>query len=289
MFTLSDEAYTRYQDIEKRLTFYKNHLKNRIVYCNCDDWTKSNFSKYFIANFHWFGLKELIVTGLCSEGIRYDGETIRRFELKDEYLIKGKNRKKIFDGGSFKSKQCLELMEESDCLITNPPFSLMREYARTIRERRKDFLIISDLMSMNSSFYQMMYYNEIWLPHTEMGRPAKFILPGNPKPVSIRNTTWMTNFGHREIYTVKLTKKFNDAAYHKFWNFDAINVDKVGDIPVDYFDWMGVPLNYMYQHDPALFDLHIRKYTATYQGEMPRVLGRQQIPRVIIRRARQNP
>lgn len=281
----NDEFYTRYEDIERRLTFYKKHLNNKIVYCNCDDWTKSNFAKYFIPNFHWFGLKELIITGLCEEGIRYDGEKIKRFRLKDEYLIKGKKKKKIFDGGSYESKQCLELMDECDCIITNPPFSILKDFVRRIDERRKDFLFIGDLMSVASNvLYQMFYYNKIWLPNSMWDRPKRFITANNKISGILPNTTWITNFGYREIYNLELKKKFNDMIYFKFWNFNAINVDRLRDIPKDYFDWMGITISYFYYHNPKMFEFNIQKLNARYHGECLRVLGRKMIPRVLIRR-----
>ena len=282
--SFNNEFYSRYEDIEKQLKFYRNHLKNKIVYCNCDDWTKSNFAKYFIHNFHRFGLKELIVSGLCQEGIRYDGKTIRRFGLKDEYLIKGKKKKKIFDGGSYESKQCLELMEECDCIITNPPFSIFSEFVRKIDERRKDFLLIGDLMSViTNNLYEMFYRNKIWLPNPIWDRPEIFITPDKISK-TLMNTTWISNFGYREIYKLELKKKFDDMIYDKFWNFSAINVDRLSDIPNNYFEWMGVPMNYFYYHNPEMFEFNIRRPNAIYHGECLRLFGRKEIPRVVIRR-----
>lgn len=276
----NDEFYTRLEDIEKELKYYKKHFAGKVVFCNCDDPYESNFFKFFALNFNILGLKKLIAT--C-----YDGSQIVGTELplwKDEtdktawravitmdelidanedgaideddvklMLQKEGAVKKLNGNGSFDSEECLELLKTADIVCTNPPFSLFRKFVKTIMKYNKKFLIIG---SKNAITYKEIFNyiknNELWMG---INNVPTFNTP-NGGTKTFGNIGWYTNLTHpkrnEEIY---LYKTYNTESYPKYDNYDAIEVSKVDEIPEDYDGVMGVPITFLDKYCPTQFEI----------------------------------
>ena len=239
----NDEFYTRLEDIEKELKHYTEHFKGKVVYCNCDDANRSNFFKYFSTNFQKLGLKKLITSGLKDNGTGV-------------VAIQKGNDIDIYDGnGDFRSEECIEFLKEADIVVTNPPFSLFREYVAQLMQYGKKFLIIG---SMNAITYKEIFplikENKVWMGATCFnGGATHFIAPielydaekmSNPKNAYFENgkfmwrvngVRWFTNLEHsKRNEELILYKHYNPTEYPKYDNTDAIEVGKVAEIPMDY-------------------------------------------------------
>ena len=242
-----NEFYTRRSDIDIELQHYLPHFKDKTVYCNCDDPGKSEFTKFFIDNFHAFGLKKLISTGyrertpyfdnVDNVGLVYDGE-IHHFTLKGN--------------GNFQSRECIELLKQADIVVTNPPFSLFRDYVSQLLAYDKKFLIIGNIGAVTyTNIFYLIRDNRIWCGREQ---PDTFKTE-NGDTVQVA-TYWYTNIGTRiHKKTLSLHKKYTPEAYPKYDNFDAIDVSKVSDIPKDYAGVMGVPIRFFGKHNPDQFDI----------------------------------
>lgn len=278
-----DEFYTQLSDIESELKYYEKHFKNKVVFCNCDDPRNSNFFNYFAYNFEKLGLKRLITTCYKNQ------ETDLFFQEEAEKAVfleytGDKNGNKIPDAeeigltplkgdGDFRSLESIELLKQADIVVTNPPFSLFREYVDQLVKYDKKFLIIGNINAITyKEIFKLIKENKAWLG-VNMGRGISgFIVPdhyelygtetridefGN-RIISPNNCLWLTNLDtfkrHEDII---LTKKYygNETEYPSFDNYEAINVNKTQDIPLDYEGVMGVPITFLHKYNPEQFEL----------------------------------
>jgi len=297
----NDEFYTQLPDIEKELSNYKDQLKGKVIFCNCDDPYESNFFKYFAMNFNNLGLKKIIATCYNPSPIAgsqlslYDVKPplkkgmnkstkqaykIEIIEVKDynedgcvdlsdvEYLIKhnGNSLKLLEGSGDFRSKECVELLKESDIIVTNPPFSLFLEYVAQLVEFEKKFIIMGNMNSLHKKeIFKLIKENKLWTGYG-FNLTCEFIMPDhyqkwdridNGKKIGkVPAITWFTN-----LHTVKrdekmiLWKKYSPEEFPKYDNLDAIEVSKVSEIPEDYFGMMGVPDTFLEKFNPNQFEL----------------------------------
>ena len=270
----NDEFYTQLTDIEKELRHYRKHFKDKTVLCNCDDPFESNFFKYFVLNFNRLGLKKLITT--CYEGSAVaeyrngkakpykavvttvhdttgdggiDMEDVRNlFELGENELVE------LEGDGDFRSDECLALLDEADIVVTNPPFSLFREYVATLIEHKKKFIIIGNKNAITyKEFFPLLKNDDVWLGCES---PCEFSTPeGMTKKVN-GLTRWFTNLDikkrHEEMI---LVKRYSPEEYPHYDNYDAINVNKVINIPCDYAGVMGVPITFLDKYNPEQFEI----------------------------------
>jgi len=276
-----DEFYTILSDIEKELKHYKKHFKNKTVFCNCDDPRVSNFFHYFSYNFEQLGLKRLITTCYKSQQMNLFSEHKCEKAIYLEYTGDNNDNKipdpgeigiKHLKGdGDFRSKECIELLKQSDIVVTNPPFSLFREYVEQLIEYNKRFLIIGTWNVITyKEIFPLIKNNKIWIGINSNRNFSGFIVPkhypligtearidekGN-KIISSNNTCWFTNLDnakrHEELI---LYKKYNPIEYPKYDNYDAIEVSKTNDIPIDYDGVMGVPVTFLNKYNPKQFDI----------------------------------
>jgi hypothetical protein len=291
-----DEFYTQLVDIEKELKHYKDQFRSKVVYCNCDDPFESNFFKYFAANFNALGLKKLITTSYVKspivggqlplfevEGLKPSGKEPFKIEIKEvpdtdsdgainlddvEYLLKhDKNTATpLKNDGDFRSDECIKLLKQADIVVTNPPFSLFREYVAQLVNYDKKFLVIGTNNAIHyKEVFPLIQQNKLWLGYNN--GPKKFLVPDDYESKSIviidgqkympmGNTSWFTNLDTTKRHEVlTLYKKYTPDEYHKYDNYDAIDVGKVAEIPLDYDGAMGVPDTFLDKHNPEQFEL----------------------------------
>lgn len=277
----SDEFYTQLSDIARELQHYRNHFKSKIVYCNCDNPVNSNFYYYFALNFHELGLKKIIAS--C-----YREQTNDLFNAEEnehgfyfEYTgMPGENIKPSVDDliyfkgdGDFRSSESINLLKQSDIIVTNPPFSLFREYVNQLVRYEKKFLIIGNINAITyKEIFQLIKENKAWLG-INLGRGISgFIVPehyelygtetkidncGN-RIVSPNNCMWLTNLEtSRHYQDIILTKRYfgRESEYQKYDNYDGINVNRTQDIPIDYNGVMGVPITFLHKYNPGQFEI----------------------------------
>lgn len=277
----SDEFYTQLSDIESELQHYKNHFKNKVVYCNCDDPKISNFFKYFALNFKELGLKKLIAS--CYKEQEMDLFNSSQTENGYFYEYTGTDKENstptskdivYFNGdGDFRSSESIELLKESDIVVTNPPFSLFREFVAQLVKFKKEFLIIGNINAITyKEIFKLIKENNAWLG-INLGRGVSgFIVPehyelygtetqidslGN-RIVSPNNCLWLTNLDTSKRHEdIELTKKYygNESEYPKYDNYNGINVDKTQNIPMDYEGFMGVPITFLHKFNPDQFEI----------------------------------
>ena len=245
-----DEFYTLYEDIELEIANYKSFLKNKIIYCPCDDYRWSNFVKYFKDNFNELQLKKLIATN-------FDAGKNDLFIQSNEafyYEFDGLNEtiKQLNGNGDFRNQECVEILKNTDVIITNPPFSLARDFLDLIIKHKKDFIIISHLIIITYlSMINGIVDNKIFIGFNKVG---KFIGKDTRKTISVGNIIWFTNIKTERKYPkLKLTKNYDKDFHKKYDNYDAINCNSCKDIPVDYFSYIGVPTSYIIYHNPTFF------------------------------------
>ena len=267
----ADEFYTQLSDIEKEMVHYKEFFKGKIVYCNCDDARESNFFKFFANNFESLGLKKLISTGYKADGkgvkVVYDGDKNGRFMADGEEVVVTE----LEGNGDFRSAECIELLKESDVIVTNPPFSLFREYVAQLMEYGKKFLIIGNQNAITyKEIFPYIKENKLWLGVSISSGDREFRIPDNyvvrskslridengNKYVRVVGVRWFTNIPHdKRNAPLNLCKKYNEAEYPKYDNYDAINVNKTSDIPMDYNGVMGVPITFLDKYCPTQFEI----------------------------------
>ena len=276
-----DEFYTQLADIETELKHYREHFKGKTVLCNCDDPRMSNFFYYFVLNFHFLGLKKLITTcyknqnpDLCSENISeqavylvYEGEDIG---IPPNPTIAGLVRSLEGDG-DFRSKECIAFLEEADIVVTNPPFSLFREYVAQLIKYDKKFIIIGNINAVTyKEIFPLIQRDQVWLGPSIHSGDREFEIPSSypleaagsrtdnegRRYIRVKGVRWFTNLDfpqrHEEL---TLYKKYSPEGYPHYDNYDAINVDKVADIPRNYDGVMGVPITYLDKHNPDQFEI----------------------------------
>lgn len=299
-----DEFYTQLVDIENELKHYKEHFKDKVVLCNCDDPRVSNFFHYFSYNFEKLGLKKLITTcyknqerDLFSQNdseraiwLEYNGDkNDNRVPDPDEIGIN------YFQGdGDFRSKECIELLKQADIVVTNPPFSLFREYVAQLIEYDKKFIIIGHQNAITyREIFPLIKENKIWLGYGFKGGAGHFIskyediaTAGNHKEGMIRvsGVNWFTNLDIQKRHEdLILFKKYVADEYPSYDNYDAINVNKTSDIPNDYYGIMGVPITFMDKYNPNQFEIIDTSTIAMSKGA-PYVNGKRIYERILIRR-----
>ena len=241
-----DEFYTQLADIEKELRHYRPRFEGKVVLCNCDDPVESNFYAYFHQNFHALGLKKLVTTHFHRAKPTY----------KLEYTG-GKRAKQtpLKANGDFRSPECMALLREADIIVTNPPFSLFREYVARLVEQDKDFLIIGNMNAIEYKEIRPLFLGgKIWLGYKQSGGMTFMTPEGEPKHMGF--AVWFTNITHGRLNEKLILHKFYHAAEHPTYdNYDAIEVAKVKNIPADYDGEMGVPISFLTKHNPGQFDL----------------------------------
>lgn len=279
----NDEFYTQLTDIDRELKHYRKHFKDKVVYCNCDDPRISNFFHYFSHNFEKLGLKKLITTCYKSQDIDLFSKNDSEKAIYLEYTG-DKNGNHIPDieeiginylngDGDFRSKESIELLKQADIVVTNPPFSLFREYVTQLMEYEKKFLIIGNINAITyKEIFKLIKEDKAWLGNN-MGRGISgFIVPnhyelygteariddeGN-RIVSTNNCLWLTNLDHskRHIDIVLYTSYYeNEKYFPKYENYDAIEVSKTKEIPYDYDGVMGVPITFLDKYNPEQFEI----------------------------------
>lgn len=294
----ADEFYTQLNDIELELKHYKDQLKDKVIFCNCDDPYESNFFKYFAMNFNHLGLKKLIATCYDDSPIAYtqlniwgdnkiipnknrhaykieinevqdynqDGAT----DLADvEYLLMNKNNTMTLlkGNGDFRSEECVELLKQSDIVVTNPPFSLFREYIEQLVNFNKDYIIMGNTNALTyKEIFKLFKEDKIRTGYTNFNVGMYFVVPNDcekyhkivdgKKMVRVSTSCWFTSLQvskHKEFIT--LYKTYSEKEYPKYDNYDAINVNKYTDIPYDYDGCMGVPITFLDKYNPDQFEI----------------------------------
>lgn len=248
-----DEFYTQLSDVENEVKHYKEHFKDKVVYCNCDNPEWSSFFIYFKNNFNYLGLKKLISTH-CNLNIEKDKIECVELSMNKDGILK-ETKTFLKGNGDFRNQECIDILKESDIVCTNPPFSLFREYIAQLIEYNKKFLIIG---SMNAVAYKEIFSlikeNKIWIGVSP--RNMKFYKDINKTEEKSVNACWYTNLTHKKINNeIALFKKYNEYEYPRYDNYNAIEVGKVVNIPYDYFGLMGVPITFLEKYNPNQFEI----------------------------------
>lgn len=299
-----DEFYTQLTDIEKELRHYRQHFEGKTVLCNCDDPFESNFFKYFVLNFNRLGLKKLIAT--CYAGSPITGTQLSMFDVLPEAekaetntpykaiittvydktgdgsvdmldiaeLFKsGENSlTKMKGDGDFRSSECIELLDEADIVVTNPPFSLFREYLSILVKHQKKFIIIGNMNAVKyKEVFPLFMENKLWLGASIHSGDRAFFVPDDypltasgcgidsktgRKYIRVKGVRWFTNLDIKERHEeMILFVRYNEESNPKYDNYDAIDVSSAGDIPCDYAGLMGVPITFLDKFNPDQFEL----------------------------------
>lgn len=281
----NDEFYTQFTDIEREVSNYRDHFKGKTVLCNCDDPRVSNFFKFFALNFEYFGLKRIITTcyknncpDLFSQNtaeravyLIYDGnngENMPDWDKVDVKPLKG--------DGDFRSAECIELLKQADIVVTNPPFSLFREYVAQLMAYNKKFIIVGNKNAVTyKEIFPLIKENKIWIGMQPMGVDMLFDIPEEVAEELLKSekkgskyrivdgvvkgrsaSVWFTNLEHSKRHQeLILYKPYNPKEYPKYDNYNAINVDKTKDIPCDYDGVMGVPITFLDKYNPEQFEV----------------------------------
>lgn len=264
-----DEFYTQLVDIERELGNYKEHFKDKIIFCNCDDPLESNFYFYFAQNFEFLGIKKLISTHFEREKPSYKLEIVKDINNDGKINKLDTIKSPLRQNGDFRSPECIEILEEADIVVTNPPFSLFREYVAQLMEYDKKFLIIGNQNAITyKEIFKLIRENKMWLGHSLDGRNIWFRVPDSYekyhkiengiKYAFVASTIWFTNLEHEkrhEEMTLYKTYKENEEEYPNYCNYGAINIDKTKEIPMDYDEAMGVPITFMHKYNPSQFEI----------------------------------
>lgn len=313
-----DEFYTQLVDIEKEVKYYKQHFQGKVVLCNCDDPYESNFFKYFALNFNALGLKKLIAT--CYNGSPVSGNELlldfgdtvddpKKIAYKVEitevtdvngdgainladvkYLMQNdRNVISILKGnGDFRSQECIELLKEADIVVTNPPFSLFREYLAQLVEYKKNFLIIGNVNTIvTKDTFPLVRDNIIWMGASIHSGDREFRVPDSYplnaagyrvdengiKYIRVKGVRWFTNLDYPQRHEdLVLYKHYTPEEYPKYDNYEAINVDKSSDIPCDYDGVMGVPITFLDKYNPDQFEIIWQASGNTYANAPKEIL-----------------
>ena len=304
-----DEFYTQLTDIEKEMRHYRKHFKGKTVFCNCDDPFESNFFKYFVLNFNRLGLKKVIAT--CYAGSPIANQQFSLFDVMDgneksdeeqnknkpykavvttvydktgdgsvdmldiaELFKSGENELTELKGnGDFRSDECIALLKEADIVVTNPPFSLFREYVEILVNHEKDFIIVGNINAVTyKEFFPLLMGNKVWIgPSIHSGDRAFYVRDDYPldaagcgidketgrKFIRVKGVRWYTNLDIRQRHEeMILVSRYNPEDYPKYVNYDAIEVAKTSDIPCDYDGLMGVPITCLDKYNPEQFEIY---------------------------------
>ena len=273
-----DEFYTQLVDIENELSHYETQFQGKVVYCNCDDPKVSNFYHYFSHNFSRLGIKKLITT--CYRSQEPDLFSTHKSENGIWLELLGDRRRsdgsleplkpkigKLKGDGDFRNLECIELLKQADIVITNPPFSLFREYVAQLIKFEKQFLIVAHQNAITyKEIFPFIRDKKIWLGYGFKGGAAHFITPSyedyavasdhREGMVRVSGVTWFTNLDHAKRHEdLILYKRYTPEEYPHYDNYDAINVDKTANIPMDWEGAMGVPISFLDKYNPEQFQI----------------------------------
>lgn len=298
-----DEFYTQLPDIEAEMRHYKEHFNGKVIFCNCDDPYESNFFKYFALNFNYLGIKKLIATSYTGSTVA--GEQLSMFDVTSldknnnegkqpykieitevldenadgavdladvEYLLK--NKKNVLtllkENGDFRSAECINLLKEADIVVTNPPFSLFREYVAQLIEYNKKFILIGNQNAITyKEVFKLIKEDLIWLGidnggtkwfrvpmHYDIKTESRIKFENGTKYFSMGSIMWFTNIDHSKRHeSITLYKKYNAEEYPHYDNYDAIEVSRVAEIPYDFDGVMGVPITFLDKYNPQQFEI----------------------------------
>ena len=294
----ADEFYTQLNDIELELKHYKEQFKDKVVFCNCDDPYESNFFKYFAINFNHLGLKKLIATCYDNSPVAYtqmnffgenksvanknhhpykieitkveDCNNDGAFDLSDvDYLLKNKSNTMTLlkENGDFRSDECVELLKESDIVVTNPPFSLFREYVEQLQNFNKQFIIMGNTNALTyKEIFKLFKEDKIRTGYTNFNVGMYFAVPNDCakyhkiingiKYVRVSTSCWFTNLEVQKHNEELMSyKRYNKKEFPYFENYNAININNYKDIPYDYDGEMGVPVTFLDKYNPKQFEI----------------------------------
>ncbi len=343
-----DEFYTQLSDIEAELKHYRKHFKDKVVFCNCDDPYESNFFKYFAMNFNFLGLKKLIAT--CYMGSPVMGQQFEQLSFFDimpseedtpkkfpykieitevtdvdgdgavtlmdvEYLLRNrKNYLTLLQGnGDFRSPECIEILKEADIVVTNPPFSLFREFVAQLVEHDKSFLIIGNVNAVKyKEIFPLIKDNKMWLGYSIHSGDREFRVPDDypleaagyrideqgQKYIRVKGVRWFTNMDYIERHKeLELWKTYKPEEYPKYDHYDAINVSATADIPEDYDGLMAVPITFLDKYNPEQFEIldalnrysvldaqNKNEYIRSIHSHACNINGKPTFSRIVIRR-----
>ena len=258
----NDEFYTQYCDIEAEIKHYRKCFRGKVIYCNCDNPKHSQFYRYFKNNFNRFGLKKLIVT------YHKKGSKVYKIEMYPGVTLK----KQMKGDGDFRNEECIELLRKCDIVVTNPPFSLFREYVAQLIKYKKKFLIIGNTNAITyKEFFKLIKGNQVWTGFNEKGgtRKGNTLLFGvldsyESKSLVIKDgkryiqvpAWWFTNLNHKKRHKpLDLQDVYCSEKYPKYDNYDAIEVSRTAHIPKDYYGVMGVPITVIAKYCPEQFEI----------------------------------
>lgn len=332
-----DEFYTDLTDIEKEMRYHRKHFEGKIVLCNCDDPFESNFFKYFVLNFNTLGLKKLIATCYATSPIAnqklslfdvlggdktnkdrpykavvtkiYDADGDGSIDMLDVVkLFKNKENEltELQGDGDFRSKECIELLKEADIVVTNPPFSLFRNYVSVLMKYEKDFLIIGNVNAITyKEFFPLIKENKVWMGASIHSGDRKFFVPDDyplqaagcgvdengRRFIRVKGVRWWTNLDYKQRHEdMVLIKKYTPEKYPKYDNYDAINVNITKHIPRDYAGVMGVPITFLDKYNPDQFEIiGLDRYTVPKEflvGGRVAINGVPKYARVLIKNKR---
>lgn len=311
----NDEFYTRYEDIQAELNHYEKHFEGKTVLCNCDDPFESNFCKFFLKNFNYLKLKRLICTSYANStvvGTQSDfkdanGEPLQNghgyvIDIMSVPMANGRGVsdddidellhtpcliKRLVGDGDFRSDECIEYLKAADIVVTNPPFSLFREYVALLMKHEKKFVILSNMNAITyKEFFPLLKDNKVWAGYgfnlsmiykttykNTLESNRKYVKAHGLDPdegyVKVPAICWFTNLDIKKRHeNLILYKQYSPEDYPRYDNYDAINVDKVSDIPINYDGVMGVPITFLDKYNPEQFEIidGIGRYSALDQN-----------------------
>ena len=308
-----DEFYTQLSDIENELKYYRRHFRGKVIYCNCDDPRVSKFFHFFSLQFRFLGLKKLITTCYKNQQMdmfsRNDAEKAIWLEYNgtpNETAIPSLEDIGIhyLEGdGDFRSQECIELLKQADVVVTNPPFSLFREYVAQLMKYEKKFIIIGNKNAIAyKEIFPLIKDNRLWVGNTPMSRDLLFDVPKDYAQELVETRKegsaykvvdgvvkgrsqgiWFTNLDHKKRHEeLILWKRYSPEEYPTYDNYDAINVNKVAEIPCDYDGEMGVPISFLDKHNPDQFQ--IVRFRKGNDGKDLSINGKCPYFRIIIKR-----
>lgn len=302
-----DEFYTQLTDIEKEMRYYIEHFRDKTIFCNCDDPEESNFWRYFQLNFYQLGLKKLVSTHYEESKPSYKLEIVAGETSKGQMKIPDVIKTPLQQNGDFRSPECIEILKEADIVITNPPFSLFREYLAQLMEYEKKFIIIGNQNSITcKEIFPLIKENRMWYGASIHSHGRDFRVPDDyplqayefrtdetgAKFINIKGVRWLTNLDydmrHEEML---LYKTYTPEEYPKYDEYDAIEVKKTAEIPCDYYGKMGVPITFMDKYSPEQFEiLGLDRYMDDnpHYGRRFKLNGKETYARIIIRRRMEN-
>lgn len=290
-----DEFYTQIADIEREMRHYRKHFKGAVVYCNCDDPYISAFFEYFAKNFEFLGLKKLITTCYKSQRVDLFSQNDAEQAIKLEYMGGAPNSLPTANdigvtylkgNGDFRSEECIEILNEADVVVTNPPFSLFTEYVAQLAAYDKKFIIIGHQNAITyKDVFSLIKGNRMWLGYGFKRNMAHFIAPHYEDTASdadhreglirVSGVVWYTNLDHNKRHEEMILVqryKGNEANYPTYDNYDAIEISKTQDIPMDYKGIMGVPITFLTKYNPEQFEIVGSDYEVK-MGLLPNIVN----------------